>query len=143
MAKPRSVFVCQGCGHQVPRWLGRCPECAEWNAFVEEAVIPPVVPEGAARGRVAFRLERALPRHLDHPLLVLAGALRLVGPEPHPPALETPRNHEGIAPDGRHEARELLRIGLGRIRADLGQGPAQRLTGGGREPSGGGGMVSA
>ncbi|MFQ5458565.1 MAG: ATPase domain-containing protein, partial [Myxococcota bacterium] len=50
MAKPRSIFVCQGCGHQVPRWLGRCPECAAWNAFVEEAVVPAGARTRAARG---------------------------------------------------------------------------------------------
>lgn len=36
MARVRSVFVCQGCAHQVPRWLGRCPECGEWNTYLEE-----------------------------------------------------------------------------------------------------------
>jgi len=36
MAKARSVFVCQGCGAQASRWLGRCPDCGEWNTLVEE-----------------------------------------------------------------------------------------------------------
>jgi len=36
MAKPRSVFVCQSCGAQQTRWLGRCPDCQEWNTLVEE-----------------------------------------------------------------------------------------------------------
>lgn len=31
-----TAFVCQNCGHQSPRWLGRCPGCGEWNSFVEE-----------------------------------------------------------------------------------------------------------
>ncbi len=38
MAKPRSVFFCQNCGHQSPKWLGKCPSCNEWNTFVEEVV---------------------------------------------------------------------------------------------------------
>ena len=38
MAKPRSVYFCQNCGHQSPKWLGRCPSCNEWNTFVEEVV---------------------------------------------------------------------------------------------------------
>jgi DNA repair protein RadA/Sms len=37
MAKQKkSVFVCQGCGYQAPKWLGRCPDCNEWNTLVEE-----------------------------------------------------------------------------------------------------------
>lgn len=29
-------FVCQSCGYETPRWMGRCPECNEWNSLVEE-----------------------------------------------------------------------------------------------------------
>ena len=36
MAKTRTVFVCQQCGSQTPRWLGRCPDCGEWDSLVEE-----------------------------------------------------------------------------------------------------------
>ena len=36
MAKKRNVFVCQQCGAQSPKWLGRCAECGEWNSLVEE-----------------------------------------------------------------------------------------------------------
>ena len=40
MPKPRVIFVCQHCGAQAPRWSGRCAECGEWNALVEEAAHP-------------------------------------------------------------------------------------------------------
>lgn len=33
MAKARSVFFCAACGHESPRWLGRCPACEGWNTF--------------------------------------------------------------------------------------------------------------
>ena len=33
---PKTVFVCQECGAQSPKWLGRCAECAAWNSLVEE-----------------------------------------------------------------------------------------------------------
>jgi DNA repair protein RadA/Sms len=33
--KSKSVFACKGCGHQEPKWLGRCPECGLWNSFTE------------------------------------------------------------------------------------------------------------
>jgi DNA repair protein RadA/Sms len=38
MAKTKTIFVCQNCGHQVSKWLGKCPSCAEWNTFEEEVV---------------------------------------------------------------------------------------------------------
>lgn len=35
MAQPKTIYTCQQCGFSSPRWLGRCPECSEWNSFVE------------------------------------------------------------------------------------------------------------
>ncbi|MBW1816687.1 MAG: DNA repair protein RadA, partial [Deltaproteobacteria bacterium] len=32
----KSVFVCQSCGHQALKWLGRCPDCGQWSSMVEE-----------------------------------------------------------------------------------------------------------
>ena len=40
MAKKNStVFVCNNCGYESGKWLGKCPACNEWNSFVEEKVI--------------------------------------------------------------------------------------------------------
>ena len=36
MPKARTVFACQACGFQSPRWLGRCPDCQGWNTLAEE-----------------------------------------------------------------------------------------------------------
>ena len=36
MAKVKSKYVCQNCGYEHPKWLGKCPECLQWNTFVEE-----------------------------------------------------------------------------------------------------------
>ena len=36
--KIRTAFFCQNCGHQSPKWLGKCPQCGEWNTFVEEII---------------------------------------------------------------------------------------------------------
>ena len=36
MAKSRTIYACQSCGAQSPKWMGRCPECGEWNSLVEE-----------------------------------------------------------------------------------------------------------
>ncbi|WP_244834328.1 DNA repair protein RadA [Clostridium sp. BJN0001] len=38
MAKKSTLFVCQNCGYESIKWLGRCPECKEWNTFNEEAI---------------------------------------------------------------------------------------------------------
>jgi len=38
MARTRTAFVCQACGYQSPRWLGRCPACDGWSTLVEERV---------------------------------------------------------------------------------------------------------
>ncbi|WP_274365250.1 DNA repair protein RadA [Paenibacillus thermotolerans] len=36
MAKVKTKFVCQECGYESAKWLGKCPGCAAWNTFVEE-----------------------------------------------------------------------------------------------------------
>jgi len=33
---PRVIYACQSCGYQTPKWLGRCPDCGQWNSLVEE-----------------------------------------------------------------------------------------------------------
>ena len=40
VARPRTSFVCQQCGAQFAKWLGRCSECDAWDSVVEEAVAP-------------------------------------------------------------------------------------------------------
>jgi DNA repair protein RadA/Sms len=34
--KNKTSFVCQNCGSHSPKWLGRCPNCGEWNTLIEE-----------------------------------------------------------------------------------------------------------
>lgn len=36
MPKPKTIFTCSFCGYQAPKWIGRCPECDQWNTFYEE-----------------------------------------------------------------------------------------------------------
>ncbi|MBX7127065.1 MAG: DNA repair protein RadA [Cyclobacteriaceae bacterium] len=38
MAKSKSLFYCQSCGHESAKWMGKCPSCQSWNTFVEEVV---------------------------------------------------------------------------------------------------------
>ncbi|MFC3927334.1 DNA repair protein RadA [Streptococcus caprae] len=42
MAKKKSNFVCQECGYNSPKYLGRCPNCSSWSSFVEEVEVAEV-----------------------------------------------------------------------------------------------------
>jgi DNA repair protein RadA/Sms len=42
MAKIKNVFVCQSCGFENPKWLGKCPGCGAWNSMTEETKAPAV-----------------------------------------------------------------------------------------------------
>jgi len=55
MAKrPSTVFVCQECGAQAPKWLGKCEDCGRWNTFVEERPQDPAVAAAATGHRYAL-----------------------------------------------------------------------------------------
>jgi DNA repair protein RadA/Sms len=56
MARSASVFACSACGHQTPKWHGRCPGCGEWNTIVEEARA-----SSEGRSRKAGRALRPVP----------------------------------------------------------------------------------
>ncbi len=45
MAKTKSVYVCQNCGVDSPKWIGKCPSCGEWNTYVEEVVSRDTTPK--------------------------------------------------------------------------------------------------
>ena len=47
--RARSVYVCQQCGHQEPRWMGRCPDCGAWGSLAVEQAAP----VGSREARVA------------------------------------------------------------------------------------------
>lgn len=38
MAQVKSIYTCQNCGAQSPKWIGKCPSCNEWNSYVEEVI---------------------------------------------------------------------------------------------------------
>ena len=40
MAKSKTVYVCSECGCETPRWLGKCPECGNWNTLIEQESVP-------------------------------------------------------------------------------------------------------
>ncbi len=58
MSKKRTVFTCQQCGAQSPKWQGRCPDCGEWNSMAEEAA---PVADAAAPLRAGFDAHPPVP----------------------------------------------------------------------------------
>src|SRR5438445_10119944 len=72
---PRTIFACQECGNQSSEWLGRCPECGNWNTYVEEQVR--AEPAGRASGarRVSLTSAQAIP--LSEVRFAQANRLRL------------------------------------------------------------------
>ena len=50
--KTKTIFVCQECGTQSPRWIGKCSNCDSWNTFIEENNTPV---EASKRGGVVYK----------------------------------------------------------------------------------------
>ena len=38
MSKVKKAFFCKECGHESPKWIGKCPGCQQWNTFIEEII---------------------------------------------------------------------------------------------------------
>jgi DNA repair protein RadA/Sms len=73
MAKAKTHFVCQSCGYQAPKWLGKCPGCLEWNTFAEERIIEEKIPE---RDLLGFEAE-AVPTSITEILREERGRLEI------------------------------------------------------------------
>jgi DNA repair protein RadA/Sms len=90
-ARLTTVFACQSCGAVSPKWLGRCPDCGEWNTYIEEtrsdrpalAVEPACEPISQATVAPESRLSTGLPG-LDRVLGggIVPGSVILLGGEP-------------------------------------------------------------
>lgn len=37
--KTKVIYLCNNCGYQSPKWIGKCPDCNQWNTFQEEQQI--------------------------------------------------------------------------------------------------------
>ena len=93
--KTKTLYSCQKCGYQSPKWLGKCPDCSSWNTLVEEVVmggkiqageggadsVP--VPIGQVEGEAEDRFSCGM-EELDRVLGggVVAGSLVLIGGDP-------------------------------------------------------------
>lgn len=58
-----TVYVCQTCGHQSRKWLGKCPDCGTWNSYVEER--ERVTVKGNSTSRSSFHLREVKPVAYD------------------------------------------------------------------------------
>jgi DNA repair protein RadA/Sms len=76
MARPTTVFICATCGHQEPKWHGRCSGCGEWNTLAEEARAPAGRGGTAARGRAGSAAAAARPVRLADVEAVRVARLR-------------------------------------------------------------------
>lgn len=59
MAKAKTKFVCQECGYVTTSWMGRCPECGNWNTLVEELE---VTAKAGAKSYLPTNNEKVKPR---------------------------------------------------------------------------------
>ncbi|MDE6139719.1 MAG: DNA repair protein RadA [Alistipes sp.] len=60
--KAKRAFFCKNCGHESPKWLGRCPSCGEWNSFTEEIVAKESSSSVASR---LTNIPRAVPQRVQ------------------------------------------------------------------------------
>ncbi|KDR94339.1 DNA repair protein RadA/Sms [Peptoclostridium litorale DSM 5388] len=98
MAKIKTKFICQNCGFETPKWMGKCPECSSWNSFEEtvnqkETVKPSLssigsgisraVPIDSIEARDEDRQSSGI-KELDRVLGggIVEGSLTLVGGDP-------------------------------------------------------------
>jgi DNA repair protein RadA/Sms len=61
MKKEKTLYRCTSCGHEEPKWLGKCPECGEWNTLMEAAAVPNARP-GRGEGPRSFPLSSVDPQ---------------------------------------------------------------------------------
>ncbi|UCD88913.1 MAG: DNA repair protein RadA [Desulfobacterales bacterium] len=57
----KTIFCCQSCGYQTPKWLGRCPDCGQWETFVEEVQTV----QAGSRGRLSVSSLETVPVPID------------------------------------------------------------------------------
>lgn len=61
MSKTKTVFVCQNCGSESPKWVGKCYSCGEWNTLVEEIAMTGKSTSSRSIGSSLTTRQRPLP----------------------------------------------------------------------------------
>lgn len=85
MSKAKSVYTCQICGYQSPKWLGKCSDCGNWNSMMEEVSSSNVNPFGqkisgtrespVAISKVSIKEETRTPSGIEEFDRILGGGL--------------------------------------------------------------------
>lgn len=78
MAKTKTVFYCQSCGAQSPKWIGKCPSCNEWNTYQEE-ILQPSNDHNKWKGESAREVKASKPRLLTE--IEMENSPRIVLPD--------------------------------------------------------------
>ena len=60
--KNKTVFFCNECGYEAPKWMGKCPSCGQWNTFVEEKIEKA---HNNSMKKVHFESEKSVPKKLN------------------------------------------------------------------------------
>lgn len=64
-SKTKTIYTCQNCGAQRPRWEGKCSDCGAWNTYVEEMQMPEVKTRGWSTGTSESGTAASKPVSLD------------------------------------------------------------------------------
>lgn len=78
MAKTKTLFFCQNCGHESPKWMGKCPSCNQWNTFAEEVVQKETANKNDWRKETDHK-KRNIPRTLEQ--VESGGEVRMTTPD--------------------------------------------------------------
>ncbi len=81
MAKPKTLFVCNTCGANSPKWLGRCPSCGNWNTYEEEVIHRETGEEERQRSWRDPSLARNAPVPVSLPDIEAGNTQRLITPD--------------------------------------------------------------
>lgn len=68
MAKDKIAYVCDNCGQESPKWIGKCPSCGQWNTFKEIRVASDM--GGQAASKAALSVRSATDRSRNRPMLL-------------------------------------------------------------------------
>jgi DNA repair protein RadA/Sms len=129
MAKSTTQYVCQSCGTSVPRWMGKCPTCGEWNTLVEEAVRTAPKSLAAEIKRGGFGGPAGADTPASRPLLTFSGATQSLPRRiTDIVALETIRPSTGIGEFDRVLGGGVVAGSLVLIGGDPGIGKSTLLT---------------
>ena len=126
MAKAKTLYACQECGHREAKWLGRCPDCGGWNTLVEEVVERddsskrPAWGAGGAGGK-PVRLSDVSSEREDRMLTHIAELDRVLGGGVVPGSLVLLGGDPGIG-------KSTLLLGLGKTKPSSQQSRGRRRS---------------